>query len=145
MTISHAPLAISALLLAAPSAPQDDMGWTGVLDEASFAALHDLKDGDAPPLLGDDVEVAGMPSEVVDALLSWEDITTHPEFYFLVSDFGRTVLDDIITITLATDYNTNAVFWLFILRTPNIYTGPFGAMFEKSLVFKIINLITCSG
>jgi len=36
------------------------MGWTGVLDEAAFAALHELKEGDAPPLLGEDVEVAGM-------------------------------------------------------------------------------------
>ncbi len=88
------------------------------------------------------VEIASMPAEVIDALLSWEDITIHPEFEFLVSDFGREVLDDILTMTLATDYNTNAVFWLFILRTPTIYTGPFGAMFENSLVFKLINLVT---
>ena len=88
------------------------------------------------------VEIANMPEEVVDALLSWEDITLHPEFQFLVSDFGREVLDDILTMTLATDYNTNAVFWLFILRKPTIYTGPFGVMFENSLVFRIINLVT---
>jgi len=88
------------------------------------------------------VEIASMPIEVVDALLSWEDISLHPEFQFLVSDFGREVLDDILTMTLATDYNTNAVFWLFITRNPTIYTGPFGAMFEKSMVFKIICLVT---
>ena len=87
-------------------------------------------------------EVASIPVEVVDAMLSWEDITLHPEYQFLVSEFGRSVLDDVLTMTLATDYNTNIVFWLFILRTPTIYTGPFGAMFEKSLVFKIINLVT---
>ena len=87
-------------------------------------------------------EVASIPVEVVDAMLSWEDITLHPEYQFLVSEFGRSVLDDVLTMTLATDYNTNVVFWLFILRTPTIYTGPFGAMFEKSLVFKIINLVT---
>ena len=40
--------------------PVGEMDWTGVLDEESFAALHDLKEGETPDLLGDDVEVAGM-------------------------------------------------------------------------------------
>ncbi len=36
------------------------MGWTGVLDEASFAALHDLKQGAvAEPLHGQDIEIDG--------------------------------------------------------------------------------------
>lgn len=58
---------IHALLLsaacAAPAPPQDPpkrpMSWTGVLDEAAFAALHDLKEGAAPPLVGRDIELAG--------------------------------------------------------------------------------------
>jgi carboxymethylenebutenolidase len=47
-----------------PPAKQDTkrpMTWTGVLDEAAFAALHDLKQGAAPPLLGKDIEFAGNP------------------------------------------------------------------------------------
>ncbi|MEZ6016832.1 MAG: dienelactone hydrolase family protein [Planctomycetota bacterium] len=58
-------LLATSMSLTAPL-PQDTtqkgaqpMSWTGVLDEASFAALHDLKDGAAPPLLGVDIEVAG--------------------------------------------------------------------------------------
>lgn len=51
-------LAITPLLLAAP-ADQDEMGWTGVLDEAAFAALHELTEDEAPELVGEDVEVAG--------------------------------------------------------------------------------------
>lgn len=39
---------------------QEEMDWTGVLDEESFAALHELTTKDAPPLLGEMVEVAGM-------------------------------------------------------------------------------------
>ena len=52
----------TASLLLAATAPhsQDDMGWTGVLDEDAFAALHDLKEGEAPELRGEDIEVAGM-------------------------------------------------------------------------------------
>jgi carboxymethylenebutenolidase len=42
-----------------PTPPARAMSWTGVLDEAAFAALHDLKDEKAPPLLGRDVEFAG--------------------------------------------------------------------------------------
>ena len=33
--------------------------WTGVLDEASFAALHQLKEGDAPELHGETIDLAG--------------------------------------------------------------------------------------
>lgn len=32
-------------------------GWTGVLDEAEFAALHELKQGQKPRLFGEDIEV----------------------------------------------------------------------------------------
>lgn len=48
-----------AFAIAAPAfvASDDEMGWTGVLDEDSFAALHDLRSGASPELLGEDVEV----------------------------------------------------------------------------------------
>ncbi|MBI5850561.1 MAG: dienelactone hydrolase family protein [Planctomycetes bacterium] len=43
----------------APPSPAT-MGWTGVLDESSFAALHDLR-ADAPParLSGEEIEIDG--------------------------------------------------------------------------------------
>lgn len=56
------PQTALAAFLAAPLlllALDDGPGWTGVLDEESFAALHELKEGDAPELLGEDVEIAG--------------------------------------------------------------------------------------
>ena len=34
-----------------------DPGWTGVLDEASFAALHELNEEEAPPARGDLIEL----------------------------------------------------------------------------------------
>ena len=54
---------VLAPLLTVPPTELDD-GWTGVLDEASFAALHELKDGEAPELRGEDVEVGGMDAYV---------------------------------------------------------------------------------
>ncbi|MEX1023699.1 MAG: dienelactone hydrolase family protein [Planctomycetota bacterium] len=49
------------LALALPTAfgRQDSKPWTGVLDEAAFAALHELTENEAPPLLGTQIEVAG--------------------------------------------------------------------------------------
>jgi carboxymethylenebutenolidase len=47
----------SLVTLSLALAAQDPNPWTGALDEASFAALHDLKDGAAPALRGDDVKI----------------------------------------------------------------------------------------
>jgi len=53
-------LALTAPLLSQDAPPaRVPMTWTGVLDEAAFAALHDLKEGPAPPLAGHDVAFDG--------------------------------------------------------------------------------------
>ncbi|MGK0484085.1 MAG: carboxymethylenebutenolidase, partial [Planctomycetota bacterium] len=62
------PAAPAGLSAAFPVSPQDGlqagddgaMDWTGVLDEASFAALHDLTDAEAPELTGESIKVGGM-------------------------------------------------------------------------------------
>lgn len=58
---SLASCALLALLLPAASrtVQDDEMGWTGVLDEASFAALHELREGEAPALTGEEIEIEG--------------------------------------------------------------------------------------
>ena len=43
------------------SAPE--MSWTGVLDEAAFKKLHELKKGDAPVLRGSDMELPGVAAK----------------------------------------------------------------------------------
>ena len=47
------------LALALFALAQDSKPFTGVLDETSFAALHELTDAEAPKLLGADIEVGG--------------------------------------------------------------------------------------
>lgn len=63
MLTSAITMALVALAPAQEAPAKQDtkrpMTWTGVLDEAAFAALHDLKEGAAPPLQGKDVEFAG--------------------------------------------------------------------------------------
>lgn len=65
-----AALALAAFAAAA-STPllEGEMDWTGVLDEESFASLHDLTENEAPELAGDDVEVGDM-----DAYLSLPEV-----------------------------------------------------------------------
>lgn len=42
-----------------PSASSTDTGLTGLVDEATFKALHELNEGEAPPLHGETVSIAG--------------------------------------------------------------------------------------
>ena len=56
-----APVALALFSLSQPAAIQDGhMDWTGVLDEKSFAELHELTDREAPALTGKTVEIGGM-------------------------------------------------------------------------------------
>jgi len=69
MNIHAAPLLLCLGLAAAlpaqetkpekPTSRPTGMSWTGVLDEKTFASLHELKSGEAPALRGEDVEVGG--------------------------------------------------------------------------------------
>jgi len=53
-------LALVPLLSPLQPALQDGSGsWTGVLDEAAFAALHELRDDAAPERRGEPIELAG--------------------------------------------------------------------------------------
>lgn len=52
-------IALGALLAGCASAKDDPARevWTGALDQDQFAALHELTDAQAPPALGDDIEL----------------------------------------------------------------------------------------
>ena len=68
----------------------------------------------------------------------------NPEYIELLeenNDLLR-ILDDVITTSMMTHYSTPALFWLFVQKTPNLYFGPYGVMFEQSLLFKLITVIT---
>jgi len=51
-------------------------------------------------------------------------------------------LDEIVSYSVLRDWPTSSLFWLFIIREPNLYHGPYTQIFENSLLFKLLNIIT---
>ena len=51
-------------------------------------------------------------------------------------------LNDTLSMCVFQDWATSAVFWLFIQRDPNLYHGPYAQLFEESLLFKLLNVVT---
>ena len=51
-------------------------------------------------------------------------------------------LDDALGLCALHDWATSSVFWLFIQREPNLYHGPYSRLFEESLLFKLLNVVT---
>ena len=51
-------------------------------------------------------------------------------------------MDNLLNYCMHHDYATSSVFWLFILRNPNIYHGPYIRLFEQSLLHKLLNFVT---
>ena len=51
-------------------------------------------------------------------------------------------LDDTLGLCALHDWATSSVFWLFIQRQPNLYHGPYSRLFEESLLFKLLNVVT---
>lgn len=94
----------------------EETDWTGVLDEESFAALHELKEGEAPDLLGEDVEVGGMtcyltspengtPLGAVIVIHEWWGLNDHVKHWCdrLASDGYVALAVDLYGGTVATD------------------------------------------
>ena len=55
----------------------------------------------------------------------------------LISDF-----DKVLMYAMAGNFATSSLFWLMIQREPSLYHGPYAVLFENSLLFKLINLVT---
>ena len=70
------------------------------------------------------------------------DISLDLDHEIFRNDVIVSMLDDIVSISLMTNFSTPALFWLFVQKTPTLYFGPYGVLFEQSLLFKMINIIT---
>ena len=90
------------------------------------------------------IATAGLqvPMSLMMELILKDEFT--PEYIHIIegnNDLLR-ILDDVITTSMMTHYSTPALFWLFVQKTPTLYFGPYGVMFEQSLLFKLITVIT---
>ena len=78
--------------------------------------------------------------------LVMEIALTDSSIPFLVDiDISRVLsleLNQTVMFSMNANFATSSLFWLFILREPNLYHGPYSALFENSLLFKMVNLIT---
>ena len=51
-------------------------------------------------------------------------------------------MDEILSRSISFCWKTHAVFWLFIQNPQNIYHGCYTSLFEGSLLFQILNIVT---
>lgn len=62
------------------------------------------------------------------------DFNLTPE---VIDNFNDTVL-----LCVLRNWATSSLFWLFITREPNLYHGPYTKIFENSLLFKLLDVVT---
>ena len=86
--------------------------------------------------------VLNIPMPVIMEIVLQEEFDT--EYIRMIISNPELIMkfDDTITISMMSHFATPALFWLFVQKTPTLYFGPYGVMFEQSLLFKLINIIT---
>ena len=85
-------------------------------------------------------DILEIPSYILLELLHYS--TAEPPLTFLVASDLHEQLNECLMYSLQTHHETGCLFWLFITRTPNIYFGPYATMFERSVFFKFLTLVT---
>ena len=86
--------------------------------------------------------VLNIPVPVIMEIVLREEFDT--EYIMMIISNQELIMkfDDAITISMMSHFSTPALFWLFVQKTPTLYFGPYAVMFEQSLLFKLINIIT---
>ena len=77
--------------------------------------------------------ILGIPFEIMGLLRNEQG----PVPSLLVTDLNK-----VIIFSMHGHYATYALFWLFIKREPNLYHGPYAKIFEESLLFSLIRIVT---
>ena len=49
---------------------------------------------------------------------------------------------NLLVLAMNNDVATSSLFWLYIVREPNLYFGAYSNIFETSLLFKLLNIVT---
>ena len=67
------------------------------------------------------------------------------EPYFIETVLNTVLLEKFNTCLICamnTNLATSSLFWLFLNREPNLYFGPYSVIFESSVLFKMLNIVT---
>jgi len=84
----------------------------------------------------------GIPLPILMEIHLREDFNEPLFVDFLMTPEAVSDLDETVSLCVLRNWATSSLFWLFILREPNIYHGPYTKLFEESLLFKMLNVIT---
>ena len=84
----------------------------------------------------------GIPLPVLMEIHLREDFNEPLFVNFILTPQAVNDLDETVALCVLRNWATSSLFWLFILREPNLYHGPYTRIFEESLLFKLLNLIT---
>ena len=70
--------------------------------------------------------------------------TTRPEFTFgfeLTSE-NMKIIENTVCGSVECCWQTSALFWLFIENNTTLYHGPYTSIFEESLFFQLVNILS---
>ena len=84
----------------------------------------------------------GVPLPVLMEIHLREDFSEPLFVDFVLTPAAINDFDEIVSICVSRNWATSSLFWLFIIREPNLYHGPYTRIFEESLLFKLLNVIT---
>ena len=84
----------------------------------------------------------GIPLPVLMEIHLREDFNEPLFVDFILTPQAVNDLDETVALCVLRNWATSSLFWLFILREPNLYHGPYTRIFEESLLFKLLNVIT---
>ena len=84
----------------------------------------------------------GIPLPILMEIHLREDFNEPIFVDFVMSPEAVSDFDETVSLCVLRNWATSSLFWLFIIREPNLYHGPYARIFEESLLFKLLNVIT---
>ncbi len=84
----------------------------------------------------------GIPLPILMEIHLREDFNEPIFVDFMVTPEAVSDFDETVSLCVLRNWATSSLFWLFMIREPNLYHGPYARIFEESLLFKLLNVIT---
>ena len=84
----------------------------------------------------------GIPLPILMEIHLREDFNEPLFVEFMMTPEAVSDFDETVSLCVLRNWATSSLFWLFIIREPNLYHGPYARIFEESLLFKLLNVIT---
>ena len=117
-----------------------DMGNLESLPE--ICAVQELAEKSNRTLIAIGNKHFGIPLPVLMEIHLREDFDEPLFVDFLLTPEVVNDFDEVVSLCVLRNWATSSLFWLFIMRRPNLYHGPYSRIFEESLLFKMLNVIT---